>query len=172
MATQLADTLIDNQVAVVYGGGALGLMGCIANRYIERGGKIKGIIPEFMVNIEWAHPQVKDMHIVKDMHERKRMLMEDTDAIIALPGGTGTLEELMEVLALKRLGKYLKPIIILDIDGFYEPLLNMFANMVHENFLRPEHLDACKLVKHPNEVISSILSTPHWTEDVINIAPV
>ncbi len=172
LATELSDSLIDNQVGIVYGGGAVGLMGCVADRYIQRGGTITGVIPEFMVKVEWAHPGVSDMHIVKDMHDRKKKLIENTDAVVALPGGTGTLEELLEVLALKRLGKYLKPVIILDPDGFYNPLLQLFANMVREHFLRPEHLTACKIVKDPKEVLSTILATPHWTEDVIGNAPV
>lgn len=172
LALDLADSLLDNNIMVVYGGGAVGLMGHIADRYIERGGSIRGMIPEFMVDVEWAHPGVRDMHIVRDMHERKKGLITGTDAVITLPGGTGTLEELMEILALKRLGKFLKPVIILDNDGFYDPLIDMFANMVREQFLRPEHLEACKFVKDPHEVIPAILSTPHWNEDAINNAPV
>jgi hypothetical protein len=172
MASELADRLIDNNIAMIYGGGAVGLMGCMADRYIEREGTIRGIIPEFMVKVEWAHPWVRDMIVVKDMHERKKKLIENTDAVIALPGGTGTLEELMEVLALKRLGKYLKPVILLNSNGFYDPLIDMFRNMVKENFLRPEHLDAYRIVDRPSEVIPAILSTPYWTEDAINNAPV
>lgn len=172
LSRELADDLIENEVGVVYGGGAVGLMGCIADRYIEKGGEIKGVIPEFMVKVEWAHPKVSDMLIVRDMHERKSKLIENTDAIVALPGGTGTLEELMEVLALKRLGKYLKPIILLNTDGFYDPLIEMFRNMVKEKFLRAEHLDAYRVVKNPKEVLPAILSSPHWSEDAINNASV
>jgi uncharacterized protein (TIGR00730 family) len=171
-AKDLADILIDNHIGVNYGGGAVGLMGCIADRYIERGGRIRGVIPDFMVKIEWAHHGIEDLHIVKDMHERKKMLIENTDAVIALPGGTGTLEELMEVLALKRLGKFLKPVILLNTDGFYNKLVSFFQTMVHEHFLRHEHLDAYRLVNYPHEVIPAILNSPNWDEDVINKAPV
>ena len=125
-----------------------------------------------MVKIEWAHHGIEDLHIVKDMHERKKMLIENTDAVIALPGGTGTLEELMEVLALKRLGKFLKPVILLNTDGFYNKLVSFFQTMVHEHFLRHEHLDAYRLVNYPHEVIPAILNSPNWDEDVINKAPV
>lgn len=171
-AIELADLLIDNDIGAIYGGGAVGLMGCIADRYIERGGRIRGVIPDFMVKVEWAHPGVEDLHIVKDMHERKRMLIENTDAVIALPGGTGTLEELMEVLALKRLGKFLKPVILMNTDGFYNELVAFFKTMVQEHFLRHEHLEAYRLVNTPNEVIPAILNSPKWDEDAINKAPV
>jgi uncharacterized protein (TIGR00730 family) len=125
-----------------------------------------------MVKVEWAHPEIEDLLIVKDMHERKKMLIDGTDAVIALPGGTGTLEELMEVLALKRLGKFLKPVILLNTDGFYNELVAFFQTMVHEHFLRHEHLDAYRLVNYPNEVIPAILNSPNWDEDVIIRAPV
>ena len=165
-ARELADILIDKQIGVVYGGGAIGLMGCIADRYIERKGNIRGVIPEFMVKVEWAHPGVKNMQIVRDMHERKKLLIEDTDAVIALPGGTGTLEELMEVLALKRLGKFFKPIILLNTQQFYDPLISLF------NSLRHEHLNAYRVVNQPSEVIDAILNSPEWNEGAIEKAPV
>ncbi len=171
-AEQLADKLLDNDIGVVYGGGAVGLMGSIADRYIARAGKIRGVIPEFMVKVEWAHPGVKDMIIVQDMHERKKKLIEGTDAVIALPGGTGTLEELLEVLALKRLGKYLKPVVLLNTNRFYDPLIAFFNTMVDTRFLRHEHLDAYRIVHQPDEVIDAILNSPGWHEDIIKKAPV
>jgi uncharacterized protein (TIGR00730 family) len=171
-AEELADILLMHNVGVIYGGGALGLMGCIADRYIEQGGNITGVIPEFMVKIEWAHPGIKNMLVVQDMHERKKKLVENTDAVIALPGGTGTLEELMEVLALKRLGKYLKPIILLNTDGFYNQLIEFFQTMVQEQFLRHEHLSAYTVVKRPAEVIPAILNSPQWQADAIGWAAV
>ncbi|MBN1949652.1 MAG: TIGR00730 family Rossman fold protein [Bacteroidales bacterium] len=171
-AEELAEELLAHNIGVRYGGGALGLMGRIADVFIKGSGRIKGIIPEFMVKVEWAHPDVKDMKIVHDMHERKQGLMEDTDAIIALPGGTGTLEELMEVLALKRLGKFLKPIIILNTNGFYNPLIEFFETMVQNHFLRPEHLNAYSVVNLPEQVIPAILNAPPWSEAAIKNAPV
>lgn len=170
-ALQLADILIDHQIGVVYGGGAVGLMGCIADRYIERKGNIRGVIPEFMVKVEWVHPGVKNMQIVRDMHERKKLLIDGTDAVIALPGGTGTLEELLEVLALKRLGKFLNPIVLLNTQHFYDPLISLFNSMVDNHFLRHEHLDAYRVVDHPSEVIDAILNSPEWNEGAIEKAP-
>lgn len=172
VASELANILLDYNIGIVYGGGAVGLMGCIADRYIERGGDITGVIPEFMVRVEWAHPGVKNMIIVQDMHERKKKLIEGTDAVIALPGGTGTLEELMEVLALKRLGKYLRPIILVNTDGFYNQLIDFFHTMVHEQFLRHEHLETYTVVNKPSGVIAAIQNTPLWQADAIDRAPV
>jgi uncharacterized protein (TIGR00730 family) len=172
VAKELADTLLENGVGVVYGGGAIGLMGCIADRFIEKGGRITGVIPEFMVKVEWAHLGVKNMLVVNDMHERKKRLIEGTDAVIALPGGTGTLEELLEVMSLKRLGIYLKPIIIINTDGFYNQLIELFQTMVKEQFLRSEHLDAYTLLEDPKNIISAINNSPLWFPDVIDRAPV
>lgn len=169
---ELADILKDNEIGVVYGGGMVGLMGCLADRMLERGGMIRGVIPEFMVKVEWAHPLVKEMVIVKDMHERKKLLIENTDAVIALPGGTGTLEELMEVLSLKRLGKFFKPIIIINTDGFYNDLLNLFAKMVEENFLREEHLKAFQIINQPTELLEAINGSLDWDENAIHSASV
>ncbi len=136
----LARTLLSKNAHVIYGGGAVGLMGTLADTYIGHGGEITGVIPEFMVKVEWAHPKVKDMIIVHDMHERKKRLIENTDAVIALPGGTGTLEELMEVITLKRLGKFNKPIFLLNTDGFYNQLHAFFHKMAEEHFLTKEEL--------------------------------
>jgi uncharacterized protein (TIGR00730 family) len=169
---EIADILLGNEIGVIYGGGAVGLMGCLADRFIEKGGSIKGVIPEFMVKVEWAHPGVHDMIIVKDMHERKKLLIENTDAVIALPGGTGTLEELMEVLSLKRLGKFFKPIILVNTDGFYDNLLELFIKMANENFLRQEHLTAFKVIQFPSEVIEAINSSSDWDENALLSASV
>ena len=169
---QVADILLENSIGVIYGGGAVGLMGCLADRYIERGGRIRGIIPDFMVKVEWAHPQVTNMMVVRDMHHRKKLLIEDTDAVIALPGGTGTLEELMEVLTLKRLGKFFKPIILVNTDGFYDQLIGFFETMVKERFLRHEHLTAYRVINHPHELMEAIRTSPLWNEDALQNAPV
>lgn len=162
----LADELLKRQAQVLYGGGAVGLMGTLADRYLEKGGTIKGIIPEFMVKVEWAHPGVKDMVVVHDMHQRKKMLIENTDAVIALPGGTGTLEELIEVITLKRLGKFSKPILLLNVDGFYKPLHNFLQKMADEHFLNPEHLSMWKLIDNPADFWTAIDSSNDWHSDI------
>ncbi len=167
---ELADVLLERGVHTIYGGGAVGLMGAFADRYIEKKGKITGIIPEFMVKVEWAHPKIENMIIVNNMHERKERLMRNTDGIIALPGGTGTLEELSEVITLKKLGKFTKPIILLNTDGFYDPLQNFFLKMADEHFMLKEHLGMWKLMDSPSELWSTLENFPSWTEDSINSA--
>jgi uncharacterized protein (TIGR00730 family) len=168
----LADELLERNVKIFYGGGAVGLMGALADRYIEKGGNIVGIIPEFMVKIEWAHPKVKEMHIVKDMHERKKKLLEGSDAVIALPGGTGTLEELSEAITLKRLGHYNKPILLLNTDNFYTPLADFFTKMADEHFLNPEHLSMWKLFDKPSRFWQNYDSFPVWPDNAIETAQV
>lgn len=171
-ARTLADHLLESAVAVRYGGGAIGLMGAIADRYLERNGNITGIIPEFMVKVEWAHPGLKDLIVVNDMHQRKKLLIENSDAVVALPGGSGTLEELMEVFSLKRLGKYLKPIVLLNTDGFYNGLLEFTDKMIKERFLREEHRNIWTIVDNPNDVLPAIKNSPQWDENAINTASV
>jgi uncharacterized protein (TIGR00730 family) len=171
-AQDLANVLLEQNVHVIYGGGAVGLMGALADRYVVKGGKITGVIPEFMVKIEWAHPKVKDMIIVHDMHERKRKLIENTDAVIALPGGTGTLEELVEVITLKRLGKFSKPILLLNTDDFYKPLNQFFKKMADERFLLKEHLQMWKLFDNPKDLWKTYRNSPIWPMDAINSAQI
>lgn len=163
---KLADELLSRNARVLYGGGAVGLMGALADRYIEKQGNITGIIPEFMVKVEWAHPQVEQMHIVHDMHERKRKLIENTDAVIALPGGTGTLEELTEVITLKRLGKFSKPILLLNTDNYYTPLDLFLSKMAEENFLSKDHLNMWQLIDEPSQFWPAIDSSSEWDIDI------
>lgn len=159
---KLADELLSRNVRVIYGGGSVGLMGAFADRYIEKGGEITGVIPEFMVKVEWAHPKVSDMKIVHDMHERKKKLIENTDAVIALPGGTGTLEELAEVITLKRLGKFPKPIILLNTNKFYKPLNKFLIKMADEQFLSQEHLCMWDMIDDPDEFWDTYTNFPDW----------
>ncbi len=168
----LARTLLSKNAHVIYGGGAVGLMGTLADTYIGHGGEITGVIPEFMVKVEWAHPKVKDMIIVHDMHERKKRLIENTDAVIALPGGTGTLEELMEVITLKRLGKFNKPIFLLNTDGFYNQLHAFFHKMAEEHFLTKEHLQMWALVDDPENFWEIFNKAPKWPDQEINKAQI
>ncbi|HJX71147.1 MAG TPA: TIGR00730 family Rossman fold protein [Bacteroidales bacterium] len=171
-ARQLAEVLTKNNITAVYGGGAVGLMGALADYMLENGGNIIGVIPQFMLKVEWGHPEVKKMMVTKDMHERKQLLIKDADAVVALPGGSGTLEELLEVISLKRLGKFLKPIIIINTAGFYDPLVVLLNKMVEENFMRPDHLKMWKVINHPSELIAAIRRSETWDEDAINTAGV
>ena len=169
-AERLAEELVRENIRVVFGGGANGLMGKIADTVIDRGGMITGIMPNFMKNVEWDHKKVTDFYFVEDLHERKKKLIENADAIIALPGGCGTLEELLEVITLKRLGQYTKPIIVLNTMGFYNHLNEMLEKCISENFMSQKHREMWSFVDSPEEVISAISNAPKWDTSFIEFA--
>ncbi len=168
----LANDLIKHKITAVYGGGSAGLMGRLANTMLAGNGKIVGVLPRFMEKVEWGHKGLTELILVEDMHERKKLLIKDADAVVALPGGCGTLEELMEVITLKRLGKFTKPIIILNLDGFYNPLVDLLDRMIDEKFMRPEHRSIWQVVNLPEEILPAIENAPQWSEDKMNIAAV
>lgn len=170
-AGTLGQILADAGIAANYGGGATGLMGRLADCMISAGGSIRGIIPRFMVEQGWNHPDLTDMLIVRDMHERKKSLAENIDAFIALPGGVGTLEELLEMITLKQLGQVLVPIIIINTNNFFDPFLEMLDRMVQEQFMRKVHRDIWQVVKQPEEVLKAIRTAPRWDGSAIKYAP-
>jgi len=135
-------------------------------------GEIIGIIPQFMMDIEWGHKNITDLILVNDMHERKKKLIENIDAIVILPGGSGTLEETLEVITLKRLGKFTKPIIFINTDGFYDGLFELFDKMIVERFMREEHRKMWKSIDQPEALINAIKDSPLWDESAINTAAV
>jgi len=159
---KLAKQLVKENILVQYGGGEIGLMGRLADTVIEEGGKIRGVIPHFMVEEGWVHPGVADMKVVTDMAERKRLLITETDVIIALPGGFGTLEELSEAITLKQLGLISVPVLILNIDKFYDPLFDFFNRMVQNNFIRKQHNETWTVLNRPEEIISAIHASKTW----------
>lgn len=167
---KLAALLVTNKIDVVYGGGAYGLMGKLADVILEFGGNIKGIMPKFMNEIEWAHRRVTDFEFTETMHERKAKFLEGIDGIIALPGGSGTLEELLEAITLKRLGLFTKPIIIVDTNNYYMPLRDMLQKCVDENFMDVKHLQMWTFVSNAEQAIESLLHAPEWDETAIKFA--
>jgi uncharacterized protein (TIGR00730 family) len=169
---RLAKILVNSKVQVIYGGGGHGLMGKLADTVLAQGGQIKGIMPQFMNEVEWAHKSVTDIEFTKTMHERKAKFLENIDALIALPGGPGTLEELLEAITLKRLGQFTKPIIILNTNGYYDPLIQMLERCVEEKFLRPIHAEMWTFVHQPEEVMSAINQSMEWDENAISFAAV
>ncbi len=171
-AGALGRTLAEAGCTVVYGGGATGLMGALADGALAAGGEVIGVIPRFMVEVEWQHPGVGNMQVVEDMAERKRRLLAGSDAAIALPGGTGTLEELMEALTLKRLALYFQPILLLDVNGFYRPLEQFFERMIAERFINPEHRRMWTRVERVEDVLPAIRSAPPWGPDARSYASV
>ncbi len=159
-AANLAEELVKAEYGIVYGGGAVGLMGFLANRALELKGEITGVIPRFMVEVEWEHKGVTNMVHVDDMAERKRLLVKDTNAIVVLAGGIGTLEELFEVLSLKKLGKIHQPVVIVNTDGYYQPLLDMLQKMIDEDFMQTEHGQMWHVVDNAFEVCNALDNIP------------
>jgi uncharacterized protein (TIGR00730 family) len=129
--------LAEAGIGLVYGGGAVGLMGAVATAVLDHGGRVTGIIPEFLTNRENALKRVQDLVVTRNMHERKQMMFERSDAFVAFPGGIGTLEELVEQLTWAQLGQHKKPILMANIDGFWEPLLALIEHMHATKFIRP-----------------------------------
>ncbi|MEO7432141.1 MAG: TIGR00730 family Rossman fold protein [Dokdonella sp.] len=171
-AHALGRTLAEAGNTVVYGGGAVGLMGALANGALEAGGDVIGIIPRFMIEVEWQHPLVRNLEVVEDMRERKHRLLTGSDAVIALPGGCGTLEELFEAITLKRLGIYLNPIVLLDTNGFYAPLQAFMEQVIDQRFMNPEHLHMWRKVDRVDEVLPAIRNATPWREDARDYAVV
>jgi uncharacterized protein (TIGR00730 family) len=136
-AVALGKALAENGIGLVYGGGSIGLMGAVATSVLDHGGTVTGIIPDFLTSREHALTRVQEMIVTPDMHERKRLMFERSDAFVALPGGIGTLEELVEQLTWQQLGRHSKPVLLANIDGFWEPLLALLAHMRATEFIRP-----------------------------------
>lgn len=161
-ARKLGAILAENQITVVCGGGSVGLMGAITDGALEAGGQVVGVIPRFMVDLEWAHRQVSEQQVVETMAERKAKMIDATDAVIALPGGTGTIEELFEVISLKRLGIYLKPIVIVNTAGFFDPIIEYLDRCITEHFMDPRHRNIWQFVNEPEAVLPAIENAPLW----------
>ena len=157
---------------LIYGGGAKGLMGCIANAALNNGGEVVGIIPRFMEQVEWAHRGLTELVLVDDMRERKHQMLLRAEAVVTLSGSCGTLEELAEAITLKRLGLYCGPIIIVNTNGFYHHLQALLNQMVDEHFMRPEHRQMWTFVDTPEQVQPAIASTPQWDSGAIKYAAV
>ncbi len=161
-ARKLGGILAENQITVVCGGGSVGLMGALTDGALAAGGQVVGVIPKFMVDLEWAHQKVSEQQVVETMAERKAKMIEGTDAVIALPGGTGTIEELFEVISLKRLGIYLKPIVIVNTAGFFDPIIDYLDRCITEHFMDPRHRNIWQFVNEPEAVLPAIENAPFW----------
>lgn len=158
---------------VVYGGGSRGSMGAVANGALEAGGKVIGILPRFMADLEWGHPGLTQLDLVDDMRERKHRLLSDSDAVVALPGGCGTLEELFEAITLKRLGLYFKPILLLNTRDYWTPLTRFLdEQVIAERFLNPQHRAMWRTVARPEDVVAAIHDTPPWDPNARDFAAV
>lgn len=169
-AAQMGQLLAGEGMRLVYGGGHRGLMGKIADSLLESGGEVTGIMPRFMTEVEWNHTGVTEMILVDSMHERKEKMAAMADAVVALPGGCGTMEELLEVITWKRLGIFTKPIIICNTNGYFDPLIEMLNRSVDENFMREQHRYMWQVAKTPEEVMSALRNPVKWDENARNFA--
>jgi uncharacterized protein (TIGR00730 family) len=164
-ARDLGRALLQRRLGLVYGGGNVGLMGTIADAVIKGGGEVIGVIPEALVERELAHGGVAELVVVRSMHERKAKMAELSDAFIAMPGGYGTFEEFCEIITWAQLGLHRKPCAILNIDGFYDPLLSLFDRAVAEGFLRPANRLIVLQDTNPHRLLDTLANyTPPQTE--------
>ena len=157
-AETLGKLLAEQHIRLIYGDGGIGLMAAVARGALSAGGEVVGVIPQFMVDNGWNNPQSTRTIITETMHQRKSTICELADAMVALPGGIGTFEELLECFTWKQLGLHNKPIVILNTDGYYDRLLSCFDLMVQEQMLHPDNQRMYAVVSQPNEVIPAILS--------------
>jgi uncharacterized protein (TIGR00730 family) len=167
---ELATLLVADGIGVVYGGGGVGLMGKLADAVLAQGGEITGVIPHALVDREIGHSGVHDMRTVGSMHERKALMAELSDAFVALPGGIGTLEELVEVFTWSQLGLHRKPCGLLDVEGYYEELAAFLDHAVRERFLREEHRSTLIVEREPAALLERMTAyrpdaiQPKWID--------
>ena len=171
-AEKLGSLLAKQHIRLINGAGSIGLMRSVADAVLENGGEVTGVIPHFMVEQNWHHTGLTELIEVTSMHERKQKMANLSDGIIALPGGCGTLEELLEIITWKQLGLYLNPIIILNINGFFDPLFQMLERAIEENFMRQQHGDRWKVAQTPDEAVELLQTTPVWDASIRTFAAI
>jgi uncharacterized protein (TIGR00730 family) len=157
-AADFGKVLADNGIRLVYGGGSVGLMGALAESVLDHGGTVTGVIPDFLVNREHMLERVQERIVTRDMHERKRVMFERADAFVALPGGVGTLEELVEQLTWAQLGRHKKPIMILNSEGFWDPLCALLDHMKKLDFIRAGFSIDLLVADHIEEILPQLIA--------------
>lgn len=171
-AHNLGRLLAAHHIRLINGAGDIGLMRSIADAVLDEGGEVTGVIPRFMIEQGWHHKGLTTLIEVESMHERKQLMANLSDAVIALPGGCGTLEELLEIITWKQLGLYLNPIVILNTNGFFDPLLAMLERAIDENFMRRQHGDIWHVAHTPEEAIELIHTAPIWDISIRKFAAI
>lgn len=171
-ASELGTLLGQKQIRLINGAGNMGLMSAVADATLAAGGEVTGVIPHFMIEQNWHHTGLTKLVEVESMHERKKLMADLSDAIIALPGGCGTLEELLEAITWKQLGLYLNPIVILNTKGFFDPLLAMLQKAVDENFMRVQHGAIWHVAHTPQEAVDLIHTIPLWDASIRKFAAI
>ncbi len=169
-AAALGRELARAKITVVYGGGASGAMGHLADAALGEGGSVVGVLPRFMYDLEWGHGALTELHLVNDLHERKRLMNNDVDGIVALPGGSGTFEELLEAITWKRLGLHVHPIILVNVRKFFDPLVELLDGAIRERFMDERHRAMWSIVERAEDVLDAIHNAPQWSRQARKIA--
>jgi hypothetical protein len=169
-ARRLGATLAEHGLGIVYGGGGQGSMGALAEGALARGGHVVGVLPRFMRELEWGRAGLSELLLVDDMRERKRRMLERGHAVVALPGGCGTLDELFEAMTLKRLGLYLHPIVLVNTRRFFDPLVELLTASVSERFMDERHRAMWQVVPEPEQVPAALAAAPAWTSEARSFA--
>ncbi len=171
-AERLGEVLADAGKSIMYGGGGAGLMGSVADGALRRNGEVHGVIPAFLQQLELTHQGLTSLTIVDDMRTRKQLMLERADAVVTLPGGSGTYEELFEALTMKRLGRWVGPIVLVNTNGFYDGLLKFLQQSIDECFMGSKHLKMWAVVDHPEDVLEALNTAHVWDSDAIKFANV
>ncbi|MGH7863600.1 MAG: TIGR00730 family Rossman fold protein [Candidatus Binataceae bacterium] len=164
-ATRLGRELALAGVTIVYGGGAVGSMGHLADGALAAGGRVVGVLPRFMYDLEWGHPRLSELIVVNDLHERKRLMIEEVDAVVALPGSCGTFEELFEAMSWKRLGLFDGPIVLVNTRDYFKPCIELLESSIKERFMNERHRAMWSVVDEPEQVLEAIRTAPPWSRD-------
>ena len=166
-------TLLGRQhIRLINGAGNMGLMSAVSDAVLAAGGEVTGVIPRFMVEQKWHHTGLTKLVEVENMHERKKLMADLSDAVIALPGGCGTLEELLEIITWKQLGLYLNPLVILNIKGYFDSLLAMLQRAVEENFMRAQHGAIWHVAETAQEAVELVHTIPLWDASIRKFAAI
>lgn len=171
-ARKLGKLLAEKGISIINGAGRQGLMAAVSDSALEARGKVTGVIPHFMVEQNWHHKNLTQLIETETMHERKSLMAKLSDATIALPGGCGTMEELLEIITWKQLGLYLKPIVILNTNGYYNPIIEMLDKAIENNFMRQEHKKMWEVANTPEEAVELLSKTPLWDKDFCKFAEI
>ena len=157
---------------IVYGGGGVGLMRAMADNALEAGAYVHGVIPGFLNTVEHGHKNLSQLEVVEDMRERKHRMLVGSDAVVSLPGGSGTFEEVFEVLTMKRLGKFLGPVVLVNTNNYFDRLVDFLEHSVSERFMSRLHLDMWSVIDEPEQVLGALSSAKAWSSDAFKFAAV
>lgn len=171
-ARRLGMLLAQKEIRIINGAGSMGLMATVSDAALDAGGKVTGVIPSFMVEQGWHHQQLSELRITDTMHERKQLMADLSEGVVALPGGCGTLEELLEIITWKQLGLYIHPIVILNTNGYFDALIKQLNHAVDEHFMRQQHKAIWQVASTPDEAIELLYTTPLWDRSVRKLAAI